>query len=234
MTALPSFLWHVERATPAVTVASVALRLLVAAALGGIIGIERQLKHRPAGLRTNMFICFGAALFTILSSLMSPGGEDTRIAAQIVSGIGFLGAGVIMRSGANVQGVTTAATIFVVAGIGMCSGSGLIFPAVLATALVWFGLFILGILENRVFGQIRFVQYQIDAPTSSDVSALLADTLKESRSRLAQMKINNQRDSVQAEFLLEARDETQQALQKKLRQELDADHLISFNITAQE
>ena len=103
---LSTFMAHVEHATAATTVANVILRLAMAGLFGGIIGIERQLKHRPAGLRTNMFICFGAALFTIVSSLMSGPQEETRIAAQIVTGIGFIGGGVILRAGGTIQAVS--------------------------------------------------------------------------------------------------------------------------------
>ncbi|MDR3754302.1 MAG: MgtC/SapB family protein [Terracidiphilus sp.] len=229
-----SYFAHTLHASTANTVADVIVRLAVAAALGGIVGIERQIKHRPAGLRTNMFMCFGAALFTIVSGLMSSGAEDTRIAAQIVTGIGFIGAGVIMRTGASVQGVTTAATIFVVAAIGMCCGCGLMFPAVLATGLVVFGLFFLGMVEQHVFGNLRMVLYQLEAPTSADVHALLADALSQSRSRLVSMKIDNRPDSVAAEFLFEAREATQTALQNKLRQELDAKQVLSYHLTVQE
>src|SRR5258708_6075137 len=95
-------------------------RLLVAAILGGIIGLERQLRHKPAGLRTNMFICFGAAMFTILSKQLAGTESDSaRIAAQIIPGIGFIGAGSILHARASVTGLTTAATIFVVASVGI-------------------------------------------------------------------------------------------------------------------
>ena len=128
------FLDKTLQASAAITAAMVLQRLIVAAALGGAIGLERQMKHRPAGLRTNMFMCFGSALFTMLSALLAGGGQDqTRIAAQIIAGIGFIGAGSILHSREGVQGVTTAATIFVVAAIGMCAGAGLMFPAALAT-----------------------------------------------------------------------------------------------------
>src|SRR5438552_12765702 len=106
------------------------LRLMLAACLGGIIGLERELKHRPAGLRTNMFICFGAAMFTILSSELAEPGDRARIAAQIIPGIGFIGAGSILHSKGGVSGLTTAATLFVVASIGMATGGGLYLPAI--------------------------------------------------------------------------------------------------------
>lgn len=127
------------------------LRLALAAALGGLIGLERQVKHRPAGLRTNMFICFGAALFTILSIQLAGDfqGERTRIASQIIPGIGFIGAGSILRDKLGVSGLTTAATIFVVASIGMACGGGFYVLAVFSTALILVSLLLLGWLEQR-------------------------------------------------------------------------------------
>src|SRR5215472_13561368 len=108
------------------------MRLVLAALLGGIIGLERELKHRPAGLRTNMFMCFGSAMFTVLSLQLGGPNDSTRIAAQIIAGIGFIGAGSILRDKGGVTGLTTAATIFVVASIGMACGGGLYMLAVFA------------------------------------------------------------------------------------------------------
>src|SRR5947209_13096004 len=127
------------------------LRLTLAAVLGGIIGLERELKRRPAGLRTNIFICFGAALFTICSIELAshPGEDSTRIAAQIVNGIGFLGAGAILHARGSVTGLTTAATIWVVSAIGMAAGGGLFIPAIFATLLVFLALEILGMADRR-------------------------------------------------------------------------------------
>lgn len=127
-------------------------RLLLAAVLGGFIGLERELKRRPAGLRTNMFICFGAAMFTVLSSELAGAfiGDHTRIAAQIIPGIGFIGAGSILhaRTG-NVSGLTTAATIFVVASIGMACGGGLYLLAIFASILMFIALRVLGWTEQQ-------------------------------------------------------------------------------------
>src|SRR3954452_559102 len=106
--------------------ASSLLRLLVAAILGGMIGIERELKHRAAGLRTTIFICFGAALFTLLSrGLAAEPSDYTRIAAQVIPGIGFIGAGCILHTRGLTSGLTSAATLFVVASVGMAAGGGL-------------------------------------------------------------------------------------------------------------
>jgi len=105
--------------------ADAAWRLLLAAGLGAALGLEREYRQKPAGLRTNILIALGSALFTIVSSLIGhePGNTD-RISAQIVTGIGFLGGGAILRSGTTIHGMTTAATIWVNAAIGMAAGAG--------------------------------------------------------------------------------------------------------------
>jgi len=108
----------------------VALRLLLAAALGAAAGAEREYRHKTAGLRTNMLVTLGSALFTIVSiELAGTGGATDRVAAQVVTGVGFLGGGAILRSGRNVQGITTAATIWVNAAVGMAAGAGLFLVA---------------------------------------------------------------------------------------------------------
>lgn len=101
-------------------------RLAVAALLGALIGAEREFRQKAAGLRTNILIAIGSALFTVMSVELAVGtdGDPARIAAQIVTGIGFLGAGAILRTGGSVRGLTTAATIWVNAAIGMAAGAG--------------------------------------------------------------------------------------------------------------
>jgi len=101
------------------------LGIILAVVFGGAIGLERQIKGKPAGLRTNILICLGAAVFTIISERMAAGQSDsiTRIAAQIVTGIGFLGAGAIIRDRGGIHGLTTAATIWLVASVGMACGA---------------------------------------------------------------------------------------------------------------
>ena len=134
------------------------LRLCLAAALGALIGLERESSGKPAGFRTNLLICLGAALITELSRAVAlePGSttgfrsDPGRIAAQIVSGIGFLGAGTIMKARGEVTGLTTAATLWVVAGIGMAVGAGAYVLALLATGIVVFALFALARIESRM------------------------------------------------------------------------------------
>jgi len=137
-------------------------RLLFASLLGAAIGFERETKHKPAGLRTNMFICFGAAMYTLLSDQLAVEhlGDHTRIAAQIIPGIGFIGAGSIMRSGMSVTGLTTAATMFVVASIGMAVGGGLYLPAIFATMLILVSLEFLGWFEQRLSLKPALMKYE--------------------------------------------------------------------------
>jgi putative Mg2+ transporter-C (MgtC) family protein len=119
-------------------------RLLLATVLGAAVGLEREYRQKPAGLRTNMLIALGSALFTILSIAMGhDSGTADRIAAQIVTGIGFLGGGAILRSGNTVHGMTTAATIWVNAAIGVAAGMG---QYALATATAVITLVVLGVL----------------------------------------------------------------------------------------
>lgn len=148
-------------------------RLLVAAILGGIIGLERQLRHKPAGLRTNMFICFGAAMFTVLSKqLAATDADSTRIAAQIIPGIGFIGAGSILHSRGSVTGLTTAATLFVVASVGMAVGGGLYITAVFATVLILVALAVLGNLEGRFALKTTLTTFEV---TGTNVEAMLRE-----------------------------------------------------------
>jgi putative Mg2+ transporter-C (MgtC) family protein len=123
-------------------------RLVLAAVLGGALGLERELHQKPAGLRTNILIGLGAALFTIISILLAgPGGFPDRIAGQIVTGIGFLGAGAIFRSANHVTGMTTAATIWVNAAVGMAAGAGAVTIAVTAAVITLLVLALLPPIE---------------------------------------------------------------------------------------
>jgi putative Mg2+ transporter-C (MgtC) family protein len=134
------------------------LRLALAALLAGVIGVERELREREAGLRTHLLVSLGSALFTLVSAygfrdfLAADGRtsvDPTRIAAQIVTGIGFLGAGAIIRQGASVRGLTTAATLWIAAGIGMACGAGYYTGATIATAVALVALWPLRVVVRR-------------------------------------------------------------------------------------
>ena len=152
-------------------VASSITRLLLAAILGGLIGLEREFKHRAAGLRTNMFICFGAAMFTLLSERLAGVPADTaRIAAQIVPGIGCIGAGSIIHTRGMTSGLTTAATIFVVASVGMAAGGGLYLTASFATAIVLGSLFFLGYAEQNFNVKLLLTSYEVTGASGEEIS----------------------------------------------------------------
>jgi putative Mg2+ transporter-C (MgtC) family protein len=130
------------------------IRCGAAAMCGAMIGIEREFKKKPAGFRTNILICVGAAIYMSAGLLLSyAGGSDgdpARIAAQVVTGIGFIGAGCIIQAGAKVTGLTTAATIWVVASIGLVAGAGFPILAIVSAVLVLLTLTVLGRLEERI------------------------------------------------------------------------------------
>jgi len=126
------------------------LRLALAILLGGAIGVERELKGKPAGLRTNILICVGAAVFTSLSLRIGGPGDPGRIAAQILTGVGFIGAGTILHTRGSVTGLTSAATIWVVSAIGMAVGAGLYIEALGTTALVMLVLGGLAKVEDAI------------------------------------------------------------------------------------
>ncbi len=131
------------------------VKLLVAILAGGAIGLERELRRKPAGLRTNILICLGSALLMDLSIRIAgtSGGDPGRIAAQVVTGIGFLGAGTILHARGTITGLTSAATIWVVAAIGLTVGAGYMFEALGATVTVMAVLEGLGYIERRFIDQ---------------------------------------------------------------------------------
>lgn len=156
-------------------------RLGLAAALGGVIGLEREFRHKAAGLRTNILICLGSALFTVLSAQMADkfGGDNVRIASQIIPGIGFIGAGAILRERGSVTGLTTAATIFVTAAVGMAAGAGFYVTATFATAVILVALIPLGQLERRFEHKHSMVNYEVMGPNTDIVLAELDRILNE-------------------------------------------------------
>ena len=134
-------------------------RVLLAFVLGGVVGFERERMQRPAGLRTHMLVCAGSACFTVASIFgfdeLGTVRDPARLAAQIITGIGFLGAGTIFRTGATVRGLTTASSIWITAAIGIVAGLGMFWLAVFTTLLTFFALFVLKTAEIRRSGAAR-------------------------------------------------------------------------------
>ena len=131
---------------------TILIRLLLGALFGGLIGLEREASNRPAGFRTHILVCLGSTLMTLISiSHLGGTGDPGRIAAAVVSGIGFLGAGTIMKTGNHISGLTTAASLWVCAGIGLAVGSGNYFAAIITLIIVLFSLVIVGFVEKKFF-----------------------------------------------------------------------------------
>jgi putative Mg2+ transporter-C (MgtC) family protein len=151
-------------------------RLLMACALGGIVGLEREWRHKASGLRTNMMLCMGCAFFTVLSGVLAGAGnmDKSRVASNIVQGIGFLGAGLILHTRNRVLGLTSAATVFVVASIGMACGTGLYVEAAIAALIVFVALRFIGLLESRARWKRYVMLYEV---RGSDPTTMFAGIL---------------------------------------------------------
>ncbi len=205
------------------------VRLMLAAFLGGIIGLERELKRRPAGLRTNMFICFGSAMFTILSTELAGEwsiGDHTRIAAQIIPGIGFIGAGSILHDKGGVSGLTTAATLFVVASIGMAAGSGLYLLAIFATMLIYLALHLLGILERQFNLKPLTMNYiVVSEKTADDLVAEVNSILEDQGKEMQAMRLSRSGEKEKLVFRVDGTRNEHKQLMNRLRESADLSNL---------
>jgi len=169
------------------------LRLTLAAVLGALIGIERELHRRPAGIRTSLFVCLATALFTILSGEIAHRFGDTsstRIASNIVQGIGFLGAGAILREAGGVVGLTTAATIFAEAAIGMAAGGGLYAVAGYATGLVLFGLIVIGWCAERLNLKRRVMVFRVTTSQAESVATEVQRLMSELKLAMRHFRVS--------------------------------------------
>lgn len=215
--------------------AAALFRLLLAALLGGVIGLEREFKHRPAGLRTNMFICFGAAMFTLLSVALSNGSDATRIASQIIPGIGFIGAGSILHGGRGlVGGLTTAATLFVVASVGMAVGGGLYVTAIFATLVVLLVLFTLGRFEDAFNLKIFSFAYEVAAQTSEQVIARVNSLLEADHRMMDNIRIAQTPKHFRVQFTVDGTFRESARLVAQLRDCKDIESVYSAGPTEHE
>jgi putative Mg2+ transporter-C (MgtC) family protein len=193
-------------------------RLAAAAILGGLIGLEREFKHRAAGLRTNMFICFGAAMFTLLSQRLAGVPSDAaRIAAQIIPGIGFIGAGSILHTRGLTTGLTTAATLFVVASVGMAAGGGLYLTAIFATGLVVLALFALGHAEETFNIKLLMNCYEVTGPSVEQISNEVNRILESHHRMMKNMCSGNTDQHVRLQFDVEGCSREQKELLAQLK-----------------
>lgn len=150
--------------------ADYAIRLLISALCGFLLGIERKIRMNTVGIRTLVLISISSGLLSILSVFVaenfSASGDPTRIASGVVTGIGFIGGGAIVKMGLNIRGVTTAAVTFSAAAVGLCCGAGLYIPAFITLAIALFTLFLMGKIEKKMFpaGQTKFINIEFSEP----------------------------------------------------------------------
>jgi putative Mg2+ transporter-C (MgtC) family protein len=176
-----------------ISVHEILLRLSFAALLGAAVGVERDLHRRPAGIRTSAFVCMGSALFTILSFQLAKMYGDTsptRIASNLVQGIGFLGAGAILREAGGLVGLTTAATIFVEAAIGMAVGGGLYAVGGYATGLLLFGLVVLGWIAQRANLKVRILGFRITGSHAENIAGEVQRLFTELKVKPQQFRVS--------------------------------------------
>jgi putative Mg2+ transporter-C (MgtC) family protein len=173
---------------------AIAVKLVLAILCGGAIGFERELSRKAAGLRTNVLICMGSALFMIVSRHISGGAPYTdpaRLVAQVVTGIGFIGAGVILQARGSVTGLTTAATIFVVAAVGITIGEGMVGLALLSTALIIIVLVVLRRVERFVIKRQRMFHYSLKTRDPAQFLESLLDLLERQNLQLEDFDVDN-------------------------------------------
>ena len=206
-------------------------RMLMASAMGAIVGWEREVRHKASGLRTNILICMGAALFTILSVVLAGEGSPNKgqVAANIVQGIGFLGAGLILHSRARVLGLTSAATVWVVAAIGMACGAGLYLDAAIATAIVYSALRFIGLLESRANWKRFPMLYEVRGADEEQMFAEILSVLDREHLRLKIVE----RDKVGAQgrvtFSISASSVRHRELLGKLNAGDATDKVVAYN-----
>jgi putative Mg2+ transporter-C (MgtC) family protein len=198
---------------------AIPLRLVLAAILGGIIGLEREMRDKPAGLRTNILICVGSTLFMSLSARVAQllGGDPTRIAAQIISGIGFLGAGAVLHSHGFVLGLTTAATIWVVAGVGMALGSGMYGVATFVTGMSLVTLYFLSYVEDKIQGRMSY-SYALVVSDLNQALASINRVLQESSVSAASFNFKKRAENYRVWFTLVIPRDTNSKIIQRLSQ----------------
>jgi putative Mg2+ transporter-C (MgtC) family protein len=230
-------LWELisPKLLPSELVAHALIKLMIAATLGALIGLERQISRSPAGLRTNMFMCLGSTLFTILSFAYSDGTNDhTRIAAQVVTGIGFIGAGTILRSKVGVTGLTTAATIFVVAAVGMAVGGGEYLIAVYATLIVILGLQVLGRLETRFNLKAVTFEYEVKGKDAVGVMSQVNDALESNHLIMDHVQFATADGHYRVQFSVEALHDRHQVFMQRLQNSDKIDSIVMVDAPSYE
>jgi putative Mg2+ transporter-C (MgtC) family protein len=187
----------------------VLVKLVLAAMLGSVVGLEREVHRRAAGLRTHLLVSLGAGVFMILSPLIANqsinaarSGDPARIAAQIVTGIGFLGAGAIIKHGSSIKGLTTAASLWMAAAIGMSCGSGYFYIAVIATSITLFALVVLPKFSRNVNKNLdrRNLTFTID--TTDNINSKIFDFFKNKKISVVEFYSNIDAQKKETEYVV--------------------------------
>ncbi|MFP5237580.1 MAG: MgtC/SapB family protein [Acidobacteriota bacterium] len=183
-----------------------AVRLLVACVLGAAIGLEREVNRKAAGVRTNLLICMGSALFTIMSAVLAgPLTPDKgRVASNIVQGIGFLGAGLILHNRSRISGLTSAASVWVVASIGIACGAGLYASAAIGTLMVILALELVGFMERRANLKGFPLIYEARGSDQTTMLQCILDAMDKSGERLAAVERDTIGELQRVSFVLTA------------------------------
>jgi len=205
-------------------------RLLTASVLGGLIGLEREVKRRSAGVRTNLLICLGAAFFTLLSAVLAGDASPNKgqVASNIVQGIGFLGAGLIIHNRSRISGLTSAASVWVVASIGMACGAGLLAAAAIATVIVIIALEVVGFLERRASIKIYSLIYEARGSDQTAMLHCILDAMDKAGEQLGDFAANAIGDLQRVTFTITATKRQHERLRGKLLSEPGINALMNF------
>jgi putative Mg2+ transporter-C (MgtC) family protein len=205
-------------------------RLLVSALLGGAVGLNRELHHKPSGIRTNLLICFACSLFTFLSPIIAgeTGNNKGQIAANIVQGIGFLGAGLILHNKSRVSGLTSAATVFAVASIGMACGAGLYAPAVLATVTVIVVLEGVGVIEKKSNLKLYLRIYEVRSDDANSMEKTILKAMDSEGLHLTDLERSTVGGVQRATFTASATSKRHAKLKKVLREAEGINDVLNF------
>jgi putative Mg2+ transporter-C (MgtC) family protein len=204
-------------------------RLLLASLLGGLIGLEREVNRKAAGVRTNLLICMGAAFFTLLSGVLAGDSQDKgRVASNIVQGIGFLGAGLILHNRSRVSGLTSAASVWVVASIGMACGAGLYVAAVVAAIVVVLAIEVVGFLERRASLKGYPLLYEARGRDQTLMLTSILDAMDKAGERLGSVDRDTIGELQRVSFAVIATKKRHERLRGKLLAEPAIDKLLTF------
>jgi putative Mg2+ transporter-C (MgtC) family protein len=205
-------------------------RLLLACLLGGLVGLEREVHRRAAGIRTNLLICMGASFFTLLSAVLAGDASPNKgqVASNIVQGIGFLGAGLILHNRSRISGLASAASVWAVASIGMACGAGLYAAAAVAALIVILAMELVGFVERRGNLKMYTVTYEARGNDQLRVLQSILDAMDKAGQRLADIETSSVGELQRVSFPLNATSHQHRRLQNQLNAEPGINNLFTF------